>query len=209
MRNSIFAILAIAAVSTSAFATDLPSKTSAPEFPVSEYTETLNVISGSLTSNFVANEYDEVSDFDYTLGYTFLGLGNGIAVGGNIVANGTGVSDIEAKRVEVNTSLNVPAGFGFSTVVGGGLGYRIEEEDAYYVLNTGINYQVNDFVTLNAIGYQFRDNFDNTWQSHEVGTGVTIRVVDNVNVTTKIARSYDEDLEATSDSVTIGVGIGF
>lgn len=212
MKNFIVAAFAAAAISTAAFAADLPRKDVAPALPVEtgDYYEPLNIVTGSFTSNFEPGEYSDSTGFDYTLGYKFLGLGSGIAVGGSIVSSSTSnFEDFDAKRLEADITWAAPSGFGITTNIGGGLGYRLNEEDVYYQVNSGIDYSVNDFVTLNAINYRFRNNFDNNWQSHEVGTGVTITVVDNVSVSGKVARSYDEDLEAASDSFTVGVGFEF
>lgn len=212
MKNLIVAALAAAVISTAAFATDLPNKNAAPEFPVEVGAGYVaqNIITGSFTSNFEPGEYSDSTGFDYTLDYKFTGLGNGIAVGGSIVSSSTSnFEDFDARRLEADVTWAAPSGFGITTNIGGGLGYRLNEEDVYYQVNSGIDYSVNDFVTLNAINYRFRNNLDNNWQSHEVGTGVTITVVDNVSVSGKIARSYDEDVEAASDSFTVGVGFEF
>lgn len=212
MKNLIVAAFAAAAISTAAFAADLPRKDIAPSIPVEtgDYYEPQNSVTGSFTSNFEPGEYSDSTGFDYTLDYKFLGLGNGIAVGGSIVSSSTSnFEDFDAKRVEADIKWAAPTGFGITTNIGGGLGYRLNEEDLYYQVNSGIDYSVNEFVTLNAVNYRFRDTFDSTWQSHEIGTGVTVKVVDSVSVSGKIARAYDDDLEAASDSITVGVGFEF
>jgi len=211
MKNLIIAAFAAVAVSTVAYAADLPRKDIAPALPAAPVaTQLQHVVSSGVTTNFEAGEYGDISSLEYTLGYHYLGIGNGVSVGGNIIASSsTDISDIEAKRVEADILWSQPVGFGITTNIGGGLGYRLSEEEPYFKLNSGFDYALNDVVTLNAVSYQFRDTFENNWQSHEVGTGVTVKVVDNVSVSGRIARSFDEDLNSDEDKITVGANFSF
>lgn len=212
MKNIIVAALAAAAVSSAAFAADLPRKDVAPAFPleVDAYYEVQNIVTGSFTSNFEPGKYEDSTGLDYTLDYKFLDLQSGVAVGGSLVSSSTSsFEDYDVKRVEADFTWTTPDSFGFTTDVGAGVGYRFNEEDMYYQVNSGINYALNDAVSLNIVKYRFRNTFDNTWQSHEIGTGVSVNVVENVSVIGKIARSYDEDFNSSSDSATVGVSFKF
>lgn len=212
MKSLIIAAFAAAAISTVASAADLPatSGVSVSDVELEPTNEIQHIISGSFTTNFESNSYSEISDLDYTFGYRYLGIGNGVSVGGSLVSSSsTDISDLEAKRVEADINFSQSVGLGVSSNIGGGLGYRLEEDDFYYKINTGFDYKVSEAVTLNAFNYQFRDTTDNTWRSHEVSTGVTFNVVENISVSGRIARVFDEDLNADNDSVTLGASFGF
>jgi len=205
--NNILTIPAILAMTTTAFASDLPSKKTAPIIPVSATnTDSLTVSYGQdLGVDFGAKTSDT-----YAVAYKH-SLGSGFSVGG-VASTSQSTNSLLKQNIEAQASYALPAIAG--VVVSGkvGVGERFTTTNfPYFALYGNADYKLLNGVTLNAAQYRYRNAFDtaNDYESHQIGTGVTIDLASNYAVSAKISRSYDADYNATGDAVTIGLTVKF
>jgi len=210
MNKLLITTAAAALLATSAFATDLPNKkkaplptpapvAAAPAAPASA--DSLSVQYGQdLGTNFGAKVDDA-----YQVSYKH-SLGAGFSVGG--LAATTQVSGANLKQnLEVQAGYALPAVYGITLSGKVGVGERFVDSGnfPYYAAYGNADYAVGNGLTINAVGYRFRNAIDAStysYQSHQLSTGITYDITPAYSVSAKIARSFDSAYVTTGDSVT-------
>ena len=212
MKKLIISTLAVLALTTTAYATDLPSKTKAPlPTPAPVAAESTDSLSISYAQDLV-QDFGAKKDDSYTVGYTHK-LGAGFTVGG--AANITEKTDNSIGNwAEVQGGYSLPAFAGVTLGGKVGVGERLTGSTnyPYYDVYGTADYKVMDKVTWNAVQYRWRSAFDtaaNGYQSHQIGTGLTYDVTSNYSVSGKIARGYDTAGNATGDQFMLGLTAKF
>jgi len=206
--NKLLITVAAVLLATSAYATDLPSKKKAPPAPAPVAATTtaptsvdsLNVQYGQdLGTNF-GSKVDDAYQVSYKHS-----LGAGFSVGA--MASTTQASSSLLKQnieAQAGYALPVMAGVALSGKVGVGERFVDTGNFPYYAAYGNADYKVSDGITLNAVQYRYRNAIDSTtysYQSHQIGTGVTVDLNQTYSVSAKIARNYDSALNATGDFV--------
>ena len=209
-------IISVAAVmlATSAYATDLPSKKSAPlptPAPVvaASSDDSLTVSYGQDLGNNFGAKVDDA----YQLSYKH-NLGGGLSVGG--MAKTTQVAGSQ-----LNQNLEVQAGYALLAMAGVtvsgkvGVGEKFTTTNfPYFAVYGNADYKVMDGLTLNAVQYRYRSAIDSNqygYQSHQIGTGVTYDINSKYSVNAKVARNFDNtsSYNATGDEVMLGLTVKF
>lgn len=209
-------IISVAAVmlATSAYATDLPSKKSAPlptPAPVvaASSDDSLTVSYGQDLGNNFGAKVDDA----YQLSYKH-NLGGGFSVGG--MAKTTQVSGSQLNQnLEAQVGYALPAMAGVTVSSKVGVGEKFTTSNfPYYALYGAADYKVVDGLTLNAVQYRYRSAIDSNqygYQSHQIGTGVTYDINSKYSVSAKVARNFDNtsSYSATGDEVMLGLTVKF
>lgn len=209
-------IAASMALATSAYATDLPNKKKAPAAPApvaaapapAASTDSLTVSYGQdLGTNF-GSKVDDA----YTVAYKH-SLGAGFSVGG-VASTTQAANSLLKQNLEVQGGYTLPAMYGVSVSGKVGVGERFVDTGnfPYYALYGNADYAVGNGITLNAVGYRFRNAVDSTaysYQSHQLSTGITYDITPTYSVSAKLARSFDSAYNATGDSITGGLTVKF
>ncbi|CAB5220723.1 hypothetical protein UFOVP247_28 [uncultured Caudovirales phage] len=213
MNKLLITVAAAAAFTTAAHATDLPSKASAPAAAQAS-AASVNTLTAGYGYEFDAGDYDASTATTYSVSFDH-SLGGGFSIGaaaGTSQAAGEGALK---QTIEATGSFKQPLIAGFTGKVGGSVGERFTDgaDYAFYTLNAGLDYKVSDSLTLNALGYRYRNTFDTaaySWESHQISTGATFNIMKDHAVFVKLARSYDADFSAaTTDAVTVGYKLSF
>ena len=209
-------IISVAAVmlATSAYATDLPSKKSAPlptPAPVvaASSDDSLTVSYGQDLGNNFGAKVDDA----YQLSYKH-NLGGGFSVGG--MAKTTQVDGSQLNQnLEAQVGYALPAMAGVTVSGKVGVGEKFTTSNfPYYALYGAADYKVVDGLTLNAVQYRYRSAIDSNqygYQSHQIGTGVTYDINSKYSVSAKVARNFDNtsSYSATGDEVMLGLTVKF
>ena len=209
-------IISVAAVmlATSAYATDLPSKKSAPlptPAPVvaASSDDSLTVSYGQDLGNNFGAKVDDA----YQLSYKH-NLGGGLSVGG--MAKTTQVAGSQLNQnLEVQAGYALPAMAGVTLSGKVGVGEKFTTTNfPYYALYGAADYKVMDGLTLNAVQYRYRSAIDSNqygYQSHQIGTGVTYDITSKYSVSAKVARNFDNtsSYNATGDEFAVGLTVKF
>ena len=201
-------------MATSAYATDLPSKKAAPAAPAPVATEAPASVD-SLTVTYgqdLGTNFGAKADDAYQVSYKH-SLGGGFSIGG-VASTTQAPSSLLKQTIEAQAGYALPAIAG--VVVSGkvGIGERFIDSAnyPYYALYGNADYKVADGITLNAIQYRYRNAIDSatySYQSHQIGTGVTIDLSKTYSVSAKIARNYDSAYVATGDYVGASLTVKF
>jgi len=212
MKKFIFTAAAVL-FATTAYATDLPSKKTAPLPPVAAAAAPASVDSLTVTyGQDLANNFGTKADDVYQLAYKH-SLGGGFSIGG--MAQTTQVSGSNLKQnLEAQAGYALPAIAGVSLSGKAGIGERFIDTGnfAYYAAYGNADYKVTDSMTFNTIQYRYRNAFDaaaNSYQSHQIGTGVTFDITPTYSISAKVARNYDSAYNATGDYVGGSLSIKF
>jgi hypothetical protein len=74
-----------------------------------------------------------------------------------------------------------------------------------------MDYSLTDNIVINAANYRYRNSFDAaySYESQQVGTGLTYKFAKDQSVSVSAARSYDKSWTSTGDSVTVGYALNF
>jgi hypothetical protein len=209
-----YIVIAALLAATSAYATDLPNKKKAPEAPAAAAAPAAKSSTDSLTVTYgqdLGTNFGAKSNDSYGVSYK-KNLGNGLSVGA--AASTTQAASANLKQnIEAQVGYALPAMAG--VVVSGKLGVGERFVDTgnfpYYAAYGNADYKIGSF-TINAAQYRFRSAFDNaaySYQSHQIGTGVTYDINDTYAVSAKVARSYDTSFNATGDSISGGLTVKF
>lgn len=209
MKKILMATAAIAAMTTVAFASDLPNKKVAPAAPAATATSS-DTLSISYGQDFVNGSFGTKADDAY--GVTYTHKIDAFSIGAAIsTTNDT--SNTLKQNIEGQVGYSVPLLANVTATGKVGIGERFTSTDfPYYALYGAADYKVSDDLTLNAVSYRYRSAFDsaaNGYQSHQLGTGVTYNLNKSYSVSTKVARNWDEDYNTTGDSATMALNIKF
>jgi hypothetical protein len=201
-------------MATSAYATDVPSKKTAPAAPAPVAAATSS--DDSLTVSYgqdLGNNFGAKVDDAYQVAYKH-NLGGGFSVGG--LAKTT-----QVEGSKLNQNLEAQAGYALpamaGVVVSGkvGVGEKFSTTNfPYYAVYGAADYKVMDGLTLNAVQYRYRSAFDvntNGYQSHQLATGVTYDITSKYSVSAKVARNFDNtsSYNATGDEFAVGLTVKF
>lgn len=202
-----YIVIAAMLATTTAFATDLPNKNTAPAAPAAKVSsDSLSVTYGQdLGTNFGAKVDDA-----YGVSYKH-NIGGGLSVG-------AAASTTQAPSSQLNQNLEGQVGYALPAMAGvtlsgkAGVGQRFSTTNfPYYALYGNADYKIGP-ITINALQYRYRSAIDsaaNGYQSHQLGTGVTYDINDTYSVSAKVTRSYDTSYNATGDAITGGLTIKF
>ena len=201
--------VAVAAFATAAFATDLPSKKTAPAAPVAA-AASADSLSISYGQDFVNGSFGTKSSDAYGVAYTHkidaLSVGAAISTSQN-------TSNTVKQNIEAQVGYSQPLVAGVTATAKVGVGQRFETTNfPYFALYGAADYKLNDDLTLNAVGYRYRSAVDsaaNGYQSHQLSTGVTYALSKTYSVSAKVARNWDKDYNTTGDAATIALNIKF
>ena len=212
--NKLLISVAAVMLATSAYATDLPSKKSAPlptPAPVvaASSDDSLTVSYGQDLGNNFGAKVDDA----YQLSYKH-NLGGGLSVGG--MAKTTQVAGSQLNQnLEAQVGYALPAMAGVTVSGKVGVGEKFTTSNfPYYALYGAADYKVMDGLTLNAVQYRYRSAIDSNqygYQSHQIGTGVTYDITSKYSVSAKVARNFDNtsSYNATGDEVMVGLTVKF
>mgnify|MGYP003344533940 FL=1 len=212
MKKILMATAALAALTTAAFATDLPNKKKAPAAAPavaaasSSSADSLSISYGQDLGNNFGAKVDDAYGVAYTHKIDAFSIGAAISTSQD-------TSNTIKQNVEGQVGYSVPVGAGVSVTGKVGIGERFTSTNyPYYALYGAADYKVNDDITLNALSYRYRSAIDsaaNGYQSHQVGTGVTYNLSKTYAVSAKVTRSFDKDYNATGDAATVALNIKF
>ena len=212
--NKLLISVAAVMLATSAYATDLPSKKSAPlptPAPVvaASSDDSLTVSYGQDLGNNFGAKVDDA----YQLSYKH-NLGGGLSVGG--MAKTTQVAGSQLNQnLEAQAGYALPAMAGVTVSGKVGVGEKFTTTNfPYFALYGNADYKVMDGLTLNAVQYRYRSAIDSNqygYQSHQIGTGVTYDINSKYSVSAKVARNFDNtsSYSATGDEVMFGLTVKF
>ena len=212
--NKLLISVAAVMLATSAYATDLPSKKSAPlptPAPVvaASSDDSLTVSYGQDLGNNFGAKVDDA----YQLSYKH-NLGGGLSVGG--MAKTTQVAGSQLNQnLEAQAGYALPAMAGVTVSGKVGVGEKFTTTNfPYFALYGNADYKVMDGLTLNAVQYRYRSAIDSNqygYQSHQIGTGVTYDINSKYSVSAKVARNFDNtsSYNATGDEVMLGLTVKF
>lgn len=202
-------------MATSAYATDLPSKKAAPAASAPAPVAAAPASVDSLTVTYgqdLGTNFGTKADDAYSVAYKH-SLGGGFSIGG-VASTTQAPSSLLKQTIEAQAGYALPAMSG--VVVSGkvGVGERFTDSAnyPYYALYGNADYKVSDGITLNAVQYRYRNAIDSaaySYQSHQIGTGVTVDLNQTYSVSAKIARNYDSALNATGDYVGASLTVKF
>jgi len=210
MKKILMATAALAALTTAAFATDLPNKKAAPAAPVAAAPASADSLSISYGQDFVNGSFGTKSSDSY-----------GVAYAHKIDAFSIGAAISTSQNTSNTVSQNIEGQVGYSTpLVAGvtatgkvGIGERFTTTNfPYFAMYGTADYKLNDSITINALGYRYRSAIDynaNDYRSHQFSTGVTYNLSNTYSVSAKVARNYDKDYNTTGDSATLALNIKF
>lgn len=212
MKKLLITAAAIA-LATSAYATDLPSKKTAPAAPAAAPAASAdNTISAGYGFDFTPGEYSKSTATNYSVAYS-RNLGGGISAG---VAAGTSqAADAGALKqtIEAQAGYKLPVFAGFVAKAGAGIGERFTNgaNYPYYALRAGLDYSLTDNIVINSANYRYRNSFDAQWnyESHQVGSGLTYKFAKDQALNVSYARSFDKSWNSSSDSVTASYTLNF
>ena len=212
MKKLLITAAAIA-FATSAYATDLPNKKAAPAAPAAATVASAdNTISAGYGFDYTPGEYSKSTATNYSVAYS-RNLGGGFSAG---VAAGTSqAADAGALKqtIEAQAGYKLPVFAGFTAKAGAGIGERFTSgaNYGYYALRAGMDYSLTDNIVINAANYRYRNSFDAaySYESHQVGSGLTYKFAKDQSVNVSVARSYDKSWTSTTDSVTVGYALNF
>ena len=209
MKNTLLATVASFAIATAAMATDFPKKTT-PAAPVAASAASVDSLSISYGQDFVLGEFG-TKDKD-TFGATYTHKFDGGLSAGAAISTSQSEGALLKQNIEAQAGYSVPVFAGLS--VGGkiGVGQRFSTTNfPYYAMYSSADYKATDDITINAIGYRYRNAFDTTndYESHQLSTGVTYALTKTYSVTAKIARNFDANFEETGDAATLAFNIKF
>jgi len=201
-------------LATSAYATDLPSKKKAPVVPAPVAVSKAPASADSLTAAYgqdLANNFGSKSNDIYQLTYKH-SLGGGLAVGGVVQTTQVPGSQLN-QNLEAQASYSLPAFAGITATGKVGVGEKFSTTNfGYYALYGAMDYKLMDKVTWNALNYRYRSAFDTanySYQSHQIGTGVSYDINDTYSVSAKVYRNYDTSFNATGDQGMLGLTVKF
>jgi len=210
MRHFIVTTAALL-MATTAYAGDLPSKAT-PAAPVQATASADTTITAGYGYEFAPNEYDASTATTYSLGVD-RNLGGGLSVGAAVGTSQAADEGALKQTIEASVGYKIPLFAGITAKVGASIGERFTNgaNYPYYTLSSGADYKLADNLTLNAIGYRYRNAIDdaNDWESHQLSTGATFALNKTNAVFVKLARSYDSDFEASTDAITVGYKLSF
>ena len=207
------ALVALLASTAVAMAGDLPNKKKAPVAAApaaaavaAASTDSLSVSYGQDLGNNFGAKVDDAYGITYKKSLP----------GGVFVAAAASTTQVPGSKLSQN--LEAQAGLGLPDVAGikltakAGIGQKFSTTNfPYYALYGNADYDLGNGLTLNAIGYRYRNAFDtsNDYQSHQLSTGITYALNSTYSINGKVSRSYDNSWNATGDAVTVGLGIKF
>jgi len=206
MKKLIISTLAVLALTTTAFATDLPNKSKAPaakpvlvEKEKAASVDSLAVSYGQdLGTNFGAKTGD-----NYSVTYKH-SLGGGLSVSG-VASSSQATGALLKQNLEAQVNYSVPVFAGLSVNGGAGIGERFTTTNfPYYALYAGTSYKVVDGLSVTPISYRYRNAFDeaNDYKSHRLAAGVTYDITSAYSVGVTVSRSYDATWNATGDGIS-------
>lgn len=209
--NKFIVTTAAILLATSAYAGDLPSKAK-PLPPVQASADADTTITAGYGFEFAPEEYDASTATTYSLGVE-RNLGGGLSVGAAVGTSQAADEGALKQTIEATAGYKVPLFAGITAKVGASVGERFTDGSNYpfYTLSAGADYKLADNLTLNAIGYRYRNAIDdaNDWESHQLSTGATFALNKTNAVFVKLARTYDSDFNASTDAVTVGYKLSF
>ena len=201
--------VALAAMATTAFATDLPNKKAAPAAPVAA-AASVDSLSISYGQDFVNGSFGTKSSDAYGVAYTH--KIDAFSVGAAI-STSQNTSNTVKQNIEGQVGYSQPLVAGVTATGKVGIGQRFDSTNfPYFALYGAADYKLNDDITVNAIGYRYRSAVDynaNDYRSHQLSTGVTYNLSKTYSVSAKVARNWDKDYNTTGDAATMSFNIKF
>ena len=202
--------VALAAMATTAFATDLPSKKTAPAAPVAAAPASVDSLSISYGQDFVNGSFGTKSSDAYGVSYSH--KIDAFSVGAAI-STSQNTSNTVKQNIEAQVGYSQPLVAGVTATGKVGIGQRFDSTNfPYFALYGAADYKLNDDITVNAIGYRYRSAIDtaaNGYQSHQLSTGITYNLSKTYSVSAKVARNWDKDYNTTGDAATMSFNIKF
>lgn len=212
MKNLLLSTtVALAAMATTAFATDLPNKKAAPAAPVAAAAPaSVDSLSISYGQDFVNGSFGTKSSDAYGVSYTH--KIDAFSVGAAI-STSQNTSNTVKQNIEGQVGYSQPLVAGVTASGKIGIGQRFDTTNfPYFALYGAADYKLNDDITINAIGYRYRSAVDyntNDYRSHQLSTGITYNLNKTYAVSAKVARNWDEEYATTGDAATIAFNIKF
>lgn len=206
MKKTLLATAALFAFATAASAGGVAEPAVAPVEPAAS----VDSLSFSYGQDFVLDNFGTKDKDTFSATYTHK-FGGGYSAGAAI-STSQSVDSLLKQNIEVQGGYSRAITAGLTVGVKIGVGERFTETNfPYYAVYSATDYKVNDKLTVNALGYRYRDAFDsaNDYKSHQLSTGVTYALNTSYSVNAKFARNYDEDFNATGDAATVGLTIKF
>jgi hypothetical protein len=210
------AITAAAVIfSTSAFAVDLPSKTTpvAPSAPVKAASIDNNI---SVEIGYESPKdkywYGDRNRNTYDITYTrnlWGGLSAGAKLGTSQVYDQGSIGQaIEGQfGYKLPTMLNTT----FSGKAAIGQEFTPGKNFTYYALYGNTDYKLSDSFSINAVQYRYRNSVDTVtgFESHQLGTGATYTFGSVHSVFGKVYRNFDKDYNSVDNGVNVGYNRAF
>lgn len=154
-----------------------------------------NSIGLTITSNRNPNNFGipRSTKYQFNARHTF---DSGLNLGGSFEFSDTAFSDRASKNLEGTIGYGIPLNYASFLTVSAGIGERWHQNPSnsfpYYVLRIGLNFELTQDITWNAIAYRFRDAFDadENYNTPQIATGLTFKVDENSSITAKVARNW-------------------
>ena len=133
--------------------------------------------------------------YQFNAGHTF---DSGWNLGGSFEYSDTAFSGRASQNLEGTIGYSIPLNYASSLTASAGIGERWHQNPStsfpYYVLRIGLNFELTQDVTWNAISYRFRDAFDadENYNTPQIATGLTFKVDEHSSITAKVARNWRE-----------------
>ena len=214
MKKFIIAIAAIAALTSAASATDLPKK-KAPAAPTPPVADVVAAISTDTLVMSYGQDYDP-SDTSTKLhdqwGATYTHSIGPFSVGAAMSTTLADSSMTQKSNVEAQAGYKLPAFAGVVLSGKVGVGERVQSTIfPYYALYGNADYVLNDQFTINALSYRYRNAFDttNSYESHQIGTGVTYNINKTYAVSAKVFRDYDGSFNTADNGGMLSLAVKF
>jgi len=156
-----------------------------------------NSIGLTITSNRKPNNFGipRSTKYQFNAGHTF---DSGWNLGGSFEYSNTAFSGRASQNLEGTIGYSIPLNYASSLTASAGSGERWQQNPStsfpYYVLRIGLNFELTQDVTWNAISYRFRDAFDTdeNYNTPQIATGLTFKVDEHSSITAKVGRNWRE-----------------
>lgn len=218
--NKLLISAAAVVFASAAFAGDLPSK-KAPPAPASVTTSA--AASAASTDNTISVDtgyeaatdkywYGDRSKNTYNITYT-RNIGGGFSLGAKAGTSQVYDQGALTQNIEGQVGYKLPTLVGVDLSGKAAVGERFTngKNFPFYAFYGNADYKINDAIQVNALQYRYRNAFDtaNSYESHQLGTGLTYTFADKQSVFGKIYRNYDNAWAGTDNGVTIGYKLAF
>lgn len=213
--NKLVITAAAVVFSTSAFAVDLPSKStpSAPAAPAQSLS-TDNNISVEIGYESPKDKYwygdRNRNTYDITYSRNLWGGFNaGVKLGTSQVYDQGAIG----QAIEGQFGYALPSAYNVTLSGKAAIGqeFTTGKNFPYYAFYGNADYKLNDSISLNAVQYRYRNSVDSIagYEAHQVGTGATYNFGKVHSVFGKVYRNFDNEFKASDNGVSIGYNRAF